>query len=305
METYTYNVLISSKHKKELDTNNIFEVKLQDTFFKMEAGEEMYVCMTQFHTIKTFYACQTGLNDTFQIITRNQESQDETVDTYTIPQGNYNVKTFMDELIKITKSIEDLFQISYDAKVNRYVFKNLFNSNFEVYIKSINAGVLLGLDDGIEYQVTAQGTYSSNFVNLSGYTSLVIKIDGDLNINNSVSNIEDDKFRYEKVLAILSINDKAPMDSITYENDNCLFKHRVNMNKENNAFKIRISNEDGILLADMSDWIMTLKFEKVRKVNQYAMIEKLLSNLNFYLGSLYLYLELPTSITWNDLITNK
>jgi hypothetical protein len=125
METQTYNVLISSRNKRASDTNTDYHVVLDDNYF-VGNGEELYVCITQFHTIKSFYSCQPGLNNHFQIITRNPISLDEAIDNYFISNGNYDVKTLMNEILRLTKGVEDLFQISYDAKVNKYVYKNLF-----------------------------------------------------------------------------------------------------------------------------------------------------------------------------------
>lgn len=303
METQTYNVLISSKNKRAFDTNTDYTVVLEDDYF-VGNGEEMYVCMTQFHTIKSFYSCQSGLNDHFQIILRPLVApNDEAVDNFSIPEGNYDVKSLMNEIIKLTKGSEgnpDLFHISYDAKVNKYLYKNLFRPDFNVYIKPITAGIFLGLENGIEYLISAQGTYSSKFINLSGYTSMVIKLEGDLNVENSVSNIETSSFRYDKVLAVLNINDKAPMDSITYENDGCLFRHKITSNKVN-TFKVKIVNNDGIPFTNMADWIMILRFERVRKVNQNTMMERLLARINFYLGSMFLYFDIPVPIGLEDL----
>lgn len=300
METKTYNVLISSRNKNPYDTNTDYNVKLDDEFF-IQNGEEMYVCMNQFHTIKSFYACQNGLNNHFQIIVRPISSpSDEAIDNYFIPEGNYDVKSLMNEIIKITAGNEVLFQISYDAKVNKYVYKNLFRPDFNVYIKPITSGIFLGLENGVEYLISAQGTYSSKFINLSGYTSMVIKLEGDLNVENSVSNIDSTTLRYDKILAVLNINDKSPMDSITYENDGCLFKHRITSQKIN-KFKVKIVNDDGTPFTNMADWIMTLRFEKMSKVSQYSMIERLLARINFYLGAIFLYFDIPIPIALEDL----
>lgn len=300
--TTTYNVLISSKNKNPTDTNTSCQIVLNNDILT-DNGEELFVCMTQFHCIKSFYACQTGLNDHFQIIVRPIISpQDEAIDNYYIPEGNYDVKSLMKEIIEMTKTKQsgDLFQISYDAKVNKYVYKNLFRPDFNVYIKPITAGIFLGLENGVEYLISAEGTYSSKYVNLSGYTSMIIKLDGSLSIENTISNVKSSSFEYDKILAVLNINDKAPMDTISFENDNCLFKHKLTVPKVN-TFKVEIVNEDGMPFTNMADWFMTLKFEKVRKINSYSRLENLLSRINFYLGLMFLYFEIPIPITYDDL----
>lgn len=298
METTVYNILISSRNKKLLDTNTSFNVVLNDDFF-VNNDEEMYVCMTQFHSIKSFYACQTGLNDHFQVLFRLPD-EPEIVETFNIyiPEGNYDVRSLAKEIKQLTNN--GLFQIEYDAKLNKYKYANLFQPQFIVIIHPITAGVFLGFENGIEYVISAEGTQSSSFINLSGYTSMMIKLDGDLMVENSISNIQDKAFTYDKVLAMLNINDKAPMDSITYENDGCLFKHKI-VSQKLTSFGVNIVNENGKPFTNMADWTMVLKFEKIKKINQFSLMERLLARINFFIGSMFLYFDIPVPIELNDL----
>jgi hypothetical protein len=298
MNVNYFNVLISSRNKKALDTNTVFSVSIDDEFFNAaNINDEYYVCMSQFQSIKSFYSCQDGLNNHFQVIFRlpGMPENIETFDIY-LSEGNYDVISLKKEIQKQTNNA--LFDISYDAKTNKYLYKNLFQPTFQVFIKPITSGVFLGFEDNVEYLITADGTYSSKFINLSGYTNLVIKLQGDLNIRNTISNMQDEAFKYDKVLGVLNINDVAPMDSISFENDGCLFKHRFD--GKVNDFKIRIVNEDGLPFPNMADWMLSLKFEKVVKVNQYIMMERLLARINFFLGSMFLYFNIPVPIGLDD-----
>lgn len=299
MNVDTYNVLISSKNKKYLDTNTEFNVKIDDTFFQnIGDNDEMYVCMNQFHTIKSFYAVQDGLNDHFQVIVRMEGDTFDTFD-YFIQEGNYNVNTFVTEIKRLTNT--GFFDMIYDARLNKYLFKNSYQTGFDLFLKPINSGILFGLQNNAELFIDVlEGSYSTKFINLSGYTSMVIKIEGDLNIDNSISNVEEANFRYDKILAVLNVNDKAPMDSITFENDGCLFKHKI-VGSKVNAFKIKIVNEDGTQFTNMADWIMSLRFEKIKKVNQFSLMERLLARLNFFIGAMFLHFDIPVPITLEDM----
>lgn len=299
MNVDTYNVLISSKNKKYLDTNTEFNVKIDDTFFQnIGDNDEMYVCMNQFHTIKSFYAVQDGLNDHFQVIVRMEGDTFDTFD-YFIQEGNYNVNTFVTEIKRLTNT--GFFDMIYDARLNKYLFKNSYQTGFDLFLKPINSGILFGLQNNAELFIDVlEGSYSTKFINLSGYTSMVIKIEGDLNIDNSISNVEEANFRYDKILAVLNVNDKSPMDSITFENDGCLFKHKI-VGSKVNAFKIKIVNEDGTQFTNMADWIMSLRFEKIKKVNQFSLMERLLARLNFFIGAMFLHFDIPVPITLEDM----
>ena len=82
----------------------------------------------------------------------------------------------------------------WKSKLNKFLFKNLFQPTIDVYIKPITAGVFLGFENGVEYKILPEGTVSSKFINVSGYETMIIKMGGDVNIENTVSNLEDKEF---------------------------------------------------------------------------------------------------------------
>lgn len=301
-----YNVVVSSKNRKTQDTNSSMLIKFKEDIF-VENDEELYICMSSFYTLKSFYACQTGLNDHFQVIFRfpNENENIEVFDIY-LPEGNYNVASLKDE---IKRQTNQLFEIEYYSKTNKFLFKNMFQPIYDVFLKPINAGIFLGFSDGIEHAIFRPdpeqgilGTYSSKFINISGYTSLIIKIEGDVSVENTISNIDDIDFKYDKILGILSINDIAPMDSIRYEDTNgCMFRHKINNNKIP-SFKIKIVNEDGVEFPQMADWIMMLKFEVIQQDNKMSKMEMLLENINYMMMRIYAYMEIPTTITLDDVL---
>lgn len=298
----TFNVVISSKNRITNDTNSSVTVKLKEDIY-VNTDEELYVCMQSFNMVKSFYACQTGLNDHFQVLFKlpNISTPVETFDRYISP-GNYNINTLMLEIKDLTNNA--LFGITYDSRLNKYLYKNLFQPVFEVYIKPITAGIFLGFENGVEYQILASGTYSSKYINISGFSNLIIKITGDVNIENTVSNIYSNDYSFDKILGILNVGDVAPMDTIMYEdNGSSMFKHKIN-NSKVSTFNIQIVNELGTEFPQMTEWILVLKLEKVKPKNEFAMIENLLTEINFYLSSMYLYLNIPTRITYQDLLDN-
>jgi len=182
------------------------------------------------------------------------------------------------------------------------LYKNLFQPAFDVYIKPITAGVFFGLENGIEYKILPSGTYSSKFINISGYTHLIIRLAGDINIENTVSNIYTNDYQFDKILGIIAVSDIAPMDTIQYvENGSSMFKHKVG-NQKISSFSIQIVNENGVVFPQMTDWICILKFEKVKNKNAFESMERILNDINFYLASMYSFLEIPSRITYDDLI---
>lgn len=290
------NIIISSKNRIKNDTNSSVSVKL-DNDILIQPDEECYVNMTSFNMVKSFYACQSGLNDNFKVFFKSGGSIVQTYDIY-LSQGNYSVKTLLEE-IKV--KCPALFDISYDVKLNKYLYKN--NTFFDVYIKPINAGVFLGFENGTEYQILAAGTYSSKFINVAGYTHMIIKMDGEINIDNTISNIYSQTYIIDKVLGIFSLTDVAPMSTIKYDNQDggVNFRYKI-INDKIPKFTIKIVNEDGNIFPQMTEWVLSLKFEKVKKQNkQIAHIEEMMTDLNFYIKSLYSYLSIPSRISMEDL----
>lgn len=305
----TYNIIISSKNRKAGDTNSSLSVKLDKDIF-IAPDEECYVNMTSFHTVKSFYACQKGLNDHFQVLFKvaGDDIATEIFDRY-LSEGNYDVKTLMTEIKRLTNNA--LFDINYDPKLNKYLYKNLFQPTIDVYIKCINSGVFFGFEDGVEYKILIPdlqndivGTYSDKFINISGYTSMIIKLEGEINIENTVSNIYNSTYQIDKVFGIFSLTDISPMDSIQYDNTNASsnFRYKI-LNDKIPQFTVKIVNEDGVSFTNMADWIMTLRFEKVKKFNrQLSDVKYLLEDIQYYIKSLYSVLDIPARVTLEDVI---
>jgi hypothetical protein len=293
------NILISSKNRKDKDTTSSVMVKLNDDIY-VNDDEELFVNMTSFHTVKSFYACQSGLNDCFNVLFKVGGTTIETHTRY-LSQGNYSINTLITEIKTLTNNA--LFDISYNSKLNKFLFKNLFQPTIDIYIVCINSGIFFGLENNIEYKIEVAGTYSSTFINVSGYTNMIIRISGDIDIQNTISNIQNTNYIQDKILGILSLTDVAPMSVIKYDNidGGYNFRYRVN-NKKIPSFNISIVNENGVIFPQMTDWFMVLKFEKVKiKTDYSAMIFDILKNINFYVMSFYSYFNIPSRINIDDL----
>jgi hypothetical protein len=301
MDDKFHNVIISTQHKRPSDTNSSIYVKLLDNIFVNNESEYLDVSLQSFNMIKSFYACQSGLNDYFQVIFRlpGDPYNVEVFDRY-ISEGNYDVRTFILEIKRLTNNA--LFDITYNIKLNKFVYKNLFQQVFEVYIKPINAGIFLGFENGIEYKIDVAGTQSSKFINLSGYSQMLIKLEGDVSIENTISNVQSETFEYDRILAILPLQNIAPMDSILYQNDGAnIFKHRIG-NTSLPSLTIKIVNENGDEFPQMSNWIMMLKFEQTKKDNtQMALMNQILNDILYYVMRFFAYMQIPSNVSVEDL----
>lgn len=293
------NILVSSKNKKGSDNNSHFTVELKQDFL-INDDEEAYISMSSFNMIKSFYAVQSGLNDQFVVKYKIMNVVTESHTRFITP-GNYDVNTLMSEIQALLNGA--LFDISYDAQQNKFLFKNIFQLDADVFLECINCGDLLGFHNGQETLIHKQnGTYSDKFVNISGFTSMVLKIGGDIDLQNSVSNIQQQEFQVDKILGIVPIGDVAPMDMISYNDTTMAFKNRI-LNRKISSFNITISNENGDEFVGLDNWIMTLKIEKKVVYEQEQNIGIYLHNIEFYLMSLYSYLDIPSRLTFDDVYT--
>ena len=102
----TFNVVISSKNKLANDTNSSVSVKLKEDIY-VSNDEELTICLQSFNMIKSFYACQNGLNNYFQVILKlpGISTPIETYDRY-LSEGNYNVNNITyNDLIPINEDV--------------------------------------------------------------------------------------------------------------------------------------------------------------------------------------------------------
>ena len=286
------NVIINSKN---LNNNSEAVVNLQ-TDFVIASNEEAHINMTSFSTIKSFYSVQTGLNDKF-IVTFKVAGVVTEIHPRLLSQGNYDVNTLIDEIDNLLNGA--LFDISYDTKLNKFLFKNLFNPNIEVWFTCENCGDLIGFENGKEILITEEGIYSDKFVNLSGFSSMLLSISGDIDVTNTWSNLENSDFVNQKIIGIIPIGDIPPMDMITYRDDNQIFRSKIS-NKKISSFTIKITNENGDEFQDLDNWIMVLKISKAPSYEQDTKMSLYLHNIEFYMMSLYSYLSVPSRINMDD-----
>jgi len=147
-----------------------------------------------------------------------------------------------------------------------------------VFIEPINSSVFLGIPNNERLLITEEGVHSPNFINVSGYTTMMMKLGGGISIENSLSNITNSHFEVSKVLAIIDLQQVRPMNSIIYShqnNENLVCKI---FDKKISNFAIEIVNENNDVFPQMSDYILNLCFEKRTKKND--VVKSIFTRLN-------------------------
>lgn len=273
-----YNVVVCSKNKQPYDRSSYVSVNLGSPIICKE-NEHFLISVCSFNTIKSFYSVQYNLNNQFDIVLRNGEL----IENYprTIPEGNYDVDTF---LVELQKACFGIIEVQYIERLNKFSFNRIPQDNpdfeeYDFYILPKNSGVLLGLTDGVEKLITTDPVYSDTFVNISGYSSLLIKIDG-VSIDKSFINLTGTNYDVNKMIAIIDVANVAPMDSISLnENDNIGNKFKLN-DKKIQSFSLQIVNENNKEFPQFGDFVMNIVFEKHKS------IDVIQTSLNVIIGRL-------------------
>lgn len=277
-----HNIIISSKHYENPSKVSI----TLDNDLLCNDNEYWTVKVCSFNMIKSFYAVQNNLNNEFNILLKNKTTG-EFDEPYirSIQQGNYTVRSLIKELKSKTF---DLLDVSYDDRLNKFLFKRLDVvsdgsidiNEYDVFIEPINSAVFLGIPNNEKLLITTEGVHSPNFINVNGYTTMMVKLGGGISIENSLSNVTNSHFEINKTLAIIDMQQVRPMDSIIYSHQNNDDSFKIYDKKINN-FTIEIVNENNQTFPQMSDYILNLCFEKRTEKNEMLdVINKMLVRLN-------------------------
>lgn len=288
-----YNIISFSKNRQNPDTTTPSNVKviLNNSIGCLNDNEYLTIKLQSLSCMKSFYSIQNNLNNIFYILVKNDTETNEYIRQ--IPVGNYNVKTL---LLALREASLGLYNIEYSNLLNKFIFKrdntNINVIGYDVYLKCQNCGIVLGFKDNVEYLITDEGTYSETFANISGYTTLFIKLDG-VGIDKSYINMNGDSYNVNKIIDWVDVSNIQPMDNIIIDNKNCN-KKLVITDKNISSFNISIVNENGVEFPQMSDYVVHFIIEKHKIKNEIMnaieFIIKRMNDLIHYITYMYQYL---------------
>lgn len=259
-------------------------------------NEYFTINVSSFHMIKSFYAIQNNLNNKFFIILEKQDGTQFDEFVRYIPEGNYDVRTMLKTLQELCFG---MMTVEYDRKLNKFSYTRLELesdggeeniADFDMYIKPIDSGLVLGIDNNTKKFIDYTPTLSDYFVNISGFASLLINLNG-LSIANNYIN-HTDEFAISKMIGIIDIASVSAMDSIIYTDACNTYKYKIN-DKIIKEFAITITNEDGKAFPQMSDYIANVLFEKhVNPVNYESLFSILMERVNDLIFFITYFLQL-------------
>jgi len=302
MKTRSITSFISSANRQTSEPVYNFTIDYPDAVLSCKEKEHMELNVLSFDMNNTMY----NINDTnnhFQIKVDNTHTTQ-----FYIAKGNYTVKSLIIELkrllsnnlIPLGHTLHTFFgsyadsisiQIIYNEPQNTYTFKKKITlplginvpTAFSLYIKPINMGQLIGLENNTEYQITTEGM-TTNLINLVDYNKVIIRTE---NISYYYSNIENladvngNTQLFSNIVFWKSKADILPHQVIKYNNEDGgnSFVYKVE-NKQLNSIIFKLTNERGEYITDAPNYMMVVQFNFYEQEDMNATLKSMVSILN-------------------------
>jgi hypothetical protein len=133
---------------------------------------------------------------------------------------------------------------------------------FSLYFKPINCGALLGMVNGVEKEISANGM-TTGLINLIDYNKIIVHTE---NISYYYSNIENlstisNKQFLSNIIFWKSKADVPPYQLIKYNNEDGgnSFVYKIE-NREINSLVLQLKNERGEFLTDAVNYMIVIQF---------------------------------------------
>ena len=212
--------------------------------------------------------------------------------------GNPNVYDIRNELNEL---LNGNISITYDKIKNLILFtrtKAHSTTNHKIFLKIKTCATFLGFSkdyNNKEIEITPDGIYSYQPVNVMYHQQLLINIDGDIQMPiNNLDNKNSDTFEVSSVLFTKPI-DIQKNQLIMYDNGdgNTSFQYKISQKDTINQINIRITNQDNEDISTLGDWNLTLQFER----HDEDMTESILNQIKEYIK--YIFIVLGEYLTRN------
>jgi hypothetical protein len=250
----TITSFIKSSNRAIGENSYNFSIDFTDGVLSCNNNEYMEINVLSFDMINSMYNINSNNN---QFIIRRG-----TIDTtYTIPVGNYSVKTFLEQL-KVAN--DPHITITYNTAQNTYNFKKNSTSQLH-YLIPHKIWSLINMLPTTPYEITTAG-FNTGYVNLINYNKIILRTEG---INYYYSNIENYGARNSATLSNIIFwktkSDIEPFQLLKYNNEDGgnSFSYKIE-NKEINNISFLLKNENNEFITDAPDYMVALQFNFYR-----------------------------------------
>lgn len=270
----TITSFIKSSNRRSNETAYNLSIDYPDGILTCNSNEYIEINVVSFDMINTMYNIYSNNN---QFIIR----RGITDTTYTIPEGNYSVKTFMATIMGL---IDDgHLTMAYNTAQNTYTFYKNGTSQLHYLIPHKIWG-LINLMPTTPYEITTTGL-PTGYINLVNYSKIILRTEG---VNYYYSNLEgynNNKSSLSNIIFWKTKSDVEPFALLSYSNEDGgnSFCHKVE-NKEINTLTLQLVNENNEPIYDAPDYLIVLQYNFFKRddntvKNAIVSINKLLNEI--------------------------
>jgi hypothetical protein len=272
----TITSFIKSANRGSNEKSCDFTIDYPDGILTCNGDEYMEINVVSFDMINTMYNIYSSNN---QFIIR----RGTTDTTYTIPIGNYSVKTFMTMMTSLINDVNII--ITYNTAQNTYTFTKKAGITQLHYLIPNKLWTVINMIPSTFYEITTAGL-TTGYINLVNYSKIILRTEG---INYYYSNVENygmsNKSTLSNIIFWACKSDIEPFKVIKYNNEDSgrSFNYRIE-NREINNLTLQLRNENNEPIYDAPDYLIALQFNFYKRddntiKNTIVSINKLLNEI--------------------------
>ncbi len=287
--TNKINLYVNSSYKKTDETTTNLKCIIPSGLLPSYGKDYFTMSITSFYCYNTFYQMDSTNNE-FNLIIRDTSNNLTQLFLFSFEDciGNPNVYNIRDELNLL---LNGYISVTYDKIKNLFLFtrtKAHDENNDKIYLKIKTCGTFLGFSkdyNNKEIEITEDGIYSYQPINVIYHQQLLINIDGGIPMNINNLDNKNGVFQPSSIIFMkpLDINRNQ---LIMYDNydANSSFQYRISQIENLNQINIRITNQDNEEITTLGDWQLTFQFEQHNE----DITERLLTQIKEYISYLFI-----------------
>jgi len=291
------NLYVNSSYRKKDETTTNLKVIVPSGLIKSYGKDYFTLSITSFSCFNTLYQMDETNSD-FNVIIRDVSNNIFKYLFFSFVDcvGNPNVYDIRDELNSL---LNGYISVTYDKIKNLFLFtrtKAQDANNNKIYLKNKTCGNFLGFPKDYinkEIEITADGVYSYQPINVIYHQQILINIDGDIQMAiNNLDNKNSDVLEASSVLFMKPI-DINKNQLIMYDNydGNASFQYKISQKDTINQINIRVTNQDNEEITTLGDWQLTMQLER----HDEDITESLLTQIKEYI--IYIFLIIGTYLS--------
>ena len=284
------NLYVNSSYRKKDETTTNLKVIVPSGLIKSYGKDYFTLSITSFYCFNTLYQMDENNSD-FNIVIRDISNNTFKYLFFSFVDcvGNPNVYNILEELNLL---LNGYISVTYDKIKNLFLFtrtKAVDASNNKIYLKNKTCANFLGFSKDYinkEIEITTDGIYSYQPINVIYHQQLLINIDGDIQMSiNNLDNKNSDILEPSSVLFMKPI-DINRNQLIMYDNidGNASFQYKISQKDTINQINIRVTNQDNEDIITLGDWQLTMQLER----HDEDMTESLLTQIKEYISYIFL-----------------